>query len=98
MGFFSINKEVFPIGICLRGLIKGTGSDSKLNLLLIINKLIIKVIKAKKGLDTLYYIKGLLVINSLNLLKINFNSIYAYNKSKVFYTFYSKFIFLNINL
>jgi len=35
MGFFSINKEVFPIGICLRGPIRGTGSDGKLNLLLI---------------------------------------------------------------
>jgi len=35
MGFFSINKEVFPIGICLRGPIRGTRSDGKLNLLLI---------------------------------------------------------------
>jgi len=34
MGFFSVNKEVFPIGICLRGPIRGTGSDGKLNLLL----------------------------------------------------------------
>jgi len=35
MGFFSVNKEVFPIGICLRGPIRGTKSDGKLNLLLL---------------------------------------------------------------
>jgi len=35
MGFFFINKEVFPIGISLYKLIRGTKSDSKLNLLLI---------------------------------------------------------------
>ena len=62
------------------------------------NKLIIKVIKAKKGLDTLYCTKGLLIINSLNLFKVDFNSIYTYNKPKIFYTFYPKFVFLNINL
>jgi len=39
MGFFSVNKEVFPIGICLRGPIKGTRLDSKLNLLLYIHLL-----------------------------------------------------------
>ena len=65
---------------------------------IVINKLIIEVIKAKKGLDTLYYIKGLLIINSLNLFKVDFNSIYIYNKLKVLYTFYPKFIFLNIDL
>jgi len=37
MGFFSVNKEVFPIGICLRGPIRGTRLDGKLNLLLLIN-------------------------------------------------------------
>jgi len=36
MGFFSINKEVFPIGICLRGPIRGTRLDGKLNLLLLL--------------------------------------------------------------
>ena len=60
--------------------------------------MVIKVIKAKKGLDTLHYIKGLPVIDGLNLLKVNFNSIYTYNKPKIFYTFYPKFTFPNINL
>jgi len=54
--------------------------------------------KAKKGLDTLYCIRGLLVTNGLNLFRVNFNSIYAYNKPKVSYIFYPKFAFLNINL
>ena len=40
MGFFSVNKEVFPIGICLRGPIRGTGSDGKLNLLLLLIRFI----------------------------------------------------------
>jgi len=62
------------------------------------DKSVVKVIKAKKRLDTLYCIRGLPVINSFNLFKIDFNSIYTYNKPKVFYVFYSEFIFLNINL
>ncbi len=36
MGFFSVNKEVFPIGISLCGPIRGTRSDGKLNLIYII--------------------------------------------------------------
>ena len=36
MGFFSVNKEVLPIGISLRVPI-GTRSDGKLNLVLYIN-------------------------------------------------------------
>jgi len=65
---------------------------------IVIDKLIVKVIKAKKGLDTLYCIRGLPVTNGLNLFRVNLNSIYAYNKPKVFYIFYPKFTFPNINL
>ena len=35
MGFFSVNIEVFPIGISLRVRIRGTRSDGKLNLIII---------------------------------------------------------------
>jgi len=62
------------------------------------DKLVIEVIKAKKGLDTLYYIRGLPITDSLNLFKVNLNSIYTYNKPKIFYIFYPEFIFPNINL
>jgi hypothetical protein len=62
------------------------------------DKLVVEVIKAKKGLDSFYYIRGLLVTDYLYLLKVNLNSFYSYNKPKVFYTFYPKLIFLNINL
>jgi len=62
------------------------------------DKLIIEVIEAKKGLDAFYYIRGFLIIYCLNLFRVNFNSLYANNKPKVLYLFYSKFIFLNINL
>ena len=49
---------------------------------IVIDKLIIEVIKAKKGLDTLHCIRGLLIINDLNLLGVDFNSINTYNKLK----------------
>jgi len=62
------------------------------------DKLIVEIIKAKKGLDALYSIRGFLVTNYLNFFRINFNFFYTNNKPKVLYTFYSKFIFLNINL
>ena len=62
------------------------------------DKLIVKVIEAKKGLDPFYSIKGFLVIDCLNLLRVNFNSFYTNNKPKVLSAFYSKFAFLNINL
>ena len=62
------------------------------------DKPIVEVIEAKKGLNTFYSIRGFLVINCLNLLKINFNSFYTNNKPKVLYAFYSKFTFFNINL
>ena len=62
------------------------------------DKLIIEVIEVKERLDTFYNIRGLLVINYFNLFRVNFNPIRTYNKPKVLYTFYSKFIFLNIGL
>jgi len=62
------------------------------------DKLVVEVIGAKKGLDAFYSIRGFLVIYCLNLLRVNFNSFYANDKPKILYLFYSKFIFLNINL
>ena len=64
----------------------------------VIDKLVAKVIKAKKGLDSFYYIRGLLVTDYLYLPRVNLNSFRCYNKPKVFYTFYPKLAFLNINL
>ena len=65
---------------------------------IVIDKLIIKVIKAKDGLDIFYSIKGLLVADYFNFFRVNFNPIYTDNKPKVFYIFYSKFVFFNISL
>ena len=62
------------------------------------NKLIIEVIKAKKGLDPLYNIRGFSVIDNFYFFKINLNFFYSNNKPKLLYIFYPKFIFLNINL
>jgi len=62
------------------------------------DKLVVKVIKTKEGLDSFYYIRGLLVTDYLYLLKVNLNFFRNYNKPKIFYTFYPKLIFLNINL
>jgi hypothetical protein len=62
------------------------------------DKLAVEVIEAKEGLDPFYSIRGLLVIDCFNLFRVNFNPIRTYNKPKVLYIFYSKFIFLNINL
>jgi len=62
------------------------------------DKLIVEVIEAKKGLNAFYSIRGFLIIYCLNLFRVNFNSFYANNKPKVLYLFYSKFAFLNINL
>ena len=62
------------------------------------DKLIVEITEAKKGLDTLYSIRGFLVIYCLYLLRVNFNSFYANNKPKVLGLFYSKFAFLNVNL
>ena len=65
---------------------------------IVIDKLLVEVIEAKEGLDPLYGIRGLPVTDYFNLLRVNFNPIYTYNKPKVLYIFYPKFIFLNINL
>jgi len=65
---------------------------------IVANKLIIEIIKTKKGLDPLYNIRGFPVTDCVNLFRVNFNPIYTYYKPKVLYTFYPKFIFLNINL
>jgi hypothetical protein len=62
------------------------------------DKLVVEVIKTKEGLDSFYYTRGLLVTDYLYLLRVNLNSFYSYNKPKVFYIFYPKLIFLNINL
>jgi len=62
------------------------------------DKLLVEVIKAKKGLDSFYYIRGLLVMDYLYLLRVNLNFFYSYDKPKVFYMFYPKLAFFNINL
>ena len=62
------------------------------------DKLIVKVIEAKKGLNAFYSIRGFPVTYCLNLLRVNFNPFYTDNKLKVLYLFYSEFVFLNINL
>ena len=58
----------------------------------------IEVIEAKERLDSFYNIRGLLVTDYSNLLRINFNPVRTYNKPKVLYIFYPKFVFLNIGL
>ena len=58
----------------------------------------VEIIKTKEGLDFFYYIRGLLVTDCLYLLRVNLNSFRSYNKPKVFYTFYPKLAFLNIDL
>ena len=65
---------------------------------IVTDKLIVEVIEAKERLDTFYSTRGLLVIDCFNLLGVNFNPVYTYNKPKVLYTFYSEFALLNIDL
>ena len=65
---------------------------------IVIDKPVVEVIKTKEGLDPFYGIRGFLVIDYFNLLRINLNSFYSNNKPKVLYIFYSEFAFLNINL
>jgi len=62
------------------------------------DKLIVEVIEVEKELDTFYSIRGFSVAYYLNFFRVNFNFFYANNKPKVLYLFYSKFIFVNINL
>jgi len=63
---------------------------------IVIDKLIVEVIEAEKGLDAFYSIRRFLVIYRLNLLRVNFNFFYPNDKPKVFYSFYSKFVFFLI--
>ena len=65
---------------------------------IVTDKLIVEVIKTKKRLDPFYSIRGLLVTDYFNLLRVDLNPVYTYNKPKVLYTFYPKFAFLNISL
>ena len=58
----------------------------------------VEITKAKKELDAFYSVRGFLVTDYLNLLRVNFNSFYTNNKPKVLYLFYSKYINFNINL
>ena len=62
------------------------------------DKTVIEVIEAKKGLDPLYSVRGFPVIDYFNLLRVNLNSFYTNNKPEVLYSFYPKLTFLNINL
>ena len=62
------------------------------------DKTAIEVIEAKEGLDPLYGIRGFLVTNCFNLLRVNLNSFRTNNEPKVLYLFYPKLIFLNIDL
>ena len=59
------------------------------------DKPMVEVTEAKKELNTFYSIRGFLVADCLNLLRVNFNSFYTNDKPKVLC---SKFTFLNINL
>jgi len=65
---------------------------------IVMDKLIVEIIEAKKGLNSFYSVRGFLITDYLNLLWVNFNSFYTNNKPKVLYTFYSKFTLFNINL
>ena len=58
------------------------------------DKPIVKIIKAKKGLNPLYSIRGFLVADSFHFFNINFNSFYSNNKPKVLYIFYPNLYFL----
>ena len=65
---------------------------------MVIDNIVVKIVEAKEGLDPFYYIRGLLIINCFNLLRVNFNFFYTNNKLKVLYLLYFKFKFLNIDL
>jgi hypothetical protein len=59
---------------------------------------VIEVAEAKEELDPFYGIRGFLVTDCFNLLKVNLNSFRTNDKPKVLYSSYPEFIFLNINL
>ena len=79
--------------ICLYKLYKRPGYD-----FIVLNKLLIKVIKAKEGLHAFYYTRLFPVINNLDLVLVNLYTLSANNKAQVLYIIYSKFIFLNVSL
>ena len=65
---------------------------------IVMDKLIIEVIESKERLDPFYSIRGLLVLDYFSLFRVSFNPVYTYNKPKILYIFYPKFIFPNISL
>ena len=62
------------------------------------DKTAIEVAEAKKELDPLYSIRGFLVTDCFDLLRVNLNSFRTNDKPEVLYSFYPKLIFLNIDL
>ena len=58
----------------------------------------IEVIKTKEYLYAFNYIKLFLVVDYSCLLKVDFNTIRTNNKTKIFYTSYSKITFTDICL
>jgi archaellum biogenesis ATPase FlaH len=65
---------------------------------IVTDKTVIEVIEAKEGLNPFYGVRGFLVTDYFNLLRVNLNSFRTNNKPKILYSFYPKLIFLNINL
>jgi hypothetical protein len=62
------------------------------------DKLMVKVIKAEEGLDSLYSIRGFLVVNSFHLLSVNFDSFCSDNELEVLCMSYLEFAFLDVDL
>jgi hypothetical protein len=65
---------------------------------IVTDKLIVEVIKAEEGLDSLYGIRGFLVADSFHLFSVNFDSFYSDNEPKILCIFYPKFAFLDVDL
>jgi len=59
---------------------------------------VVEIIKTKEGLNSFYCVRGLLVTDCLYLFRVDLNSFYSYDKPEVFYIFYPKLAFLNIDL
>jgi hypothetical protein len=62
--------------ICLYKLYKRPGHD-----FIVLNKLLIKVIKAKEELHAFYYIRLFLVVDNLDLVLVNLYALSANNKA-----------------
>jgi hypothetical protein len=67
-------------------------------LTVVMDKPSIKVTEAKEGLDTIDYIRVLLVFNDLDLVWVDLNPICQDNKPKIFSLFDTKLVFLDICL